>query len=88
MDDIQSILNAMSASAVAPQTAAFALAAIGLNIHFGYTGLLNIGQVGLHAARRLRLRISIVAGLPLWLAHPRRAARPRSCSRSSSASRP
>ncbi|MCY7363836.1 MAG: hypothetical protein LH469_00695, partial [Frankiaceae bacterium] len=23
-----------------------ALAAIGLNIHFGYTGLLNFGQVG------------------------------------------
>jgi branched-chain amino acid transport system permease protein len=28
----------------------FALAAIGLNIHFGYTGLLNFGQVGFMAA--------------------------------------
>ena len=30
------------------------LAAIGLNVHFGYTGLLNFGQVGVHARRRLR----------------------------------
>ncbi|MFN0092496.1 MAG: branched-chain amino acid ABC transporter permease [Acidimicrobiales bacterium] len=28
---------------------AFALAAIGLNVHFGYTGLLNFGQVGFMA---------------------------------------
>ena len=28
----------------------FALAAIGLNVHFGYTGLLNFGQVGFMAA--------------------------------------
>ncbi|MCB0975011.1 MAG: branched-chain amino acid ABC transporter permease [Actinobacteria bacterium] len=28
----------------------FAIAAIGLNIHFGYTGLLNFGQVGFMAA--------------------------------------
>ncbi|MBA2254452.1 MAG: branched-chain amino acid ABC transporter permease [Chloroflexi bacterium] len=28
----------------------FALAAIGLNLHFGYTGLLNFGQVGFMAA--------------------------------------
>ena len=28
----------------------FALAAVGLNVHFGYTGLLNFGQVGFLAA--------------------------------------
>ena len=33
----------------APTTAAFALAAIGLNVHFGYTGLLNFGQAGFMA---------------------------------------
>lgn len=44
MNDIQDILNAMIREAVSPQTAAVAIAVIGLNIHFGYTGLLNIGQ--------------------------------------------
>ena len=44
MDTIQAILNAMLREAVSPQTAAVAIAAIGLNIHFGYTGLLNFGQ--------------------------------------------
>ena len=34
----------MIRTAVDPQTAAVAIAVIGLNIHFGYTGLLNIGQ--------------------------------------------
>ncbi len=38
------ILNGMMSSATAPQTAAVAIAVIGLNIHFGFTGLLNIGQ--------------------------------------------
>ena len=31
---------------IAPTTAAYALAAIGLNIHFGMTGLFNMGQAG------------------------------------------
>ncbi|MGI9016045.1 MAG: branched-chain amino acid ABC transporter permease [Euzebya sp.] len=38
---IDGIRNALGVEAVV-----FALAAIGLNIHFGYTGLLNFGQVG------------------------------------------
>ena len=46
MDTIQTILNAMLREAISPQTAAVAIAAIGLNIHFGFTGLLNIGQSG------------------------------------------
>lgn len=33
-------------SATGPSAAVYALAAIGLNMHFGYTGLLNFGQVG------------------------------------------
>ncbi|MDH4171291.1 MAG: branched-chain amino acid ABC transporter permease, partial [Acidimicrobiia bacterium] len=31
------------------QAVYFALAAIGLNVHFGYTGLLNFGQAGFMA---------------------------------------
>ena len=33
----------------------FAMAAIGLNIHFGYAGLLNFGHVGFMAAGALSL---------------------------------
>ena len=55
MDDIQSILNAMLRAAIQPQTAALAIAVIGLNIHFGYTGLLNMGQAGFMLLGRLRL---------------------------------
>jgi neutral amino acid transport system permease protein len=33
-------------AAVGPNAAIYAVAAIGLNMHFGYTGLLNFGQVG------------------------------------------
>ena len=31
---------------ISPTTAAYALAALGLAIHFGFTGLLNFGQAG------------------------------------------
>ncbi|MGH2394513.1 MAG: branched-chain amino acid ABC transporter permease, partial [Candidatus Limnocylindria bacterium] len=43
MDWTRIITNALEAS-VGVQTVVFALAAIGLNVHFGYTGLLNFGQ--------------------------------------------
>lgn len=43
MNDI--ISNALG-EIIAPTTAAYALAAIGLNIHFGMTGLFNMGQAG------------------------------------------
>lgn len=44
--DVADILTFAIRSAFGPLAIAFALATIGLNIHFGYTGLLNIGQVG------------------------------------------
>lgn len=34
---------------ISPQTAAYALATLGLAVHFGYTGLLNFGQAGFMA---------------------------------------
>jgi len=43
MDWQRIIVNALEA-AVGLETVVFALAAIGLNVHFGYTGLLNFGQ--------------------------------------------
>ncbi len=43
--DLIEVLSFAFRSAVGPLAITFALAAIGLNIHYGYTGLLNIGQV-------------------------------------------
>ena len=46
----------------------FALAAIGLNIHFGYTGLLNFGQAVFMAAGAYGLAITVVTyGASFWL---------------------
>ena len=55
MDWIQILVNTAS-SIISPVTIAYALAAIGLVVHFGFTGLLNMGIAGLHGDRRLRLR--------------------------------
>jgi neutral amino acid transport system permease protein len=68
MDDIQSILSAMTRAAVSPQTAAVAIAVIGLNIHFGYTGLLNIGQSAFMLLGAYGFAISITQGWPLVVA--------------------
>lgn len=64
MDTIQSILNAMMREALSPGTAAVAIAVIGLNIHFGYTGLLNIGQSAFMLLGAYGLAISVWHGLP------------------------
>ena len=37
---------ARSQQALGPTAIIYCLAAIGLNVHFGYTGLLNFGQAG------------------------------------------
>ncbi|MCW2767728.1 MAG: leucine/isoleucine/valine transporter permease subunit [Nocardioides sp.] len=68
MDTIQSILNAMLREAVSPQTAAVAIAVIGLNIHFGFTGLLNMGQSAFMLLGAYGFAISITHGLPLVVA--------------------
>ena len=47
--DFGTIIDAAFSAAFGPQAIVFALAAIGLNIHFGYTGLLNFGQAGFMA---------------------------------------
>ncbi|WP_347754453.1 branched-chain amino acid ABC transporter permease [Agrococcus sp. ProA11] len=47
--DILAILSNAASEILSPTTAAFALATIGLNIHFGYSGLLNFGQAGFMA---------------------------------------
>jgi ABC-type branched-subunit amino acid transport system permease subunit len=68
MDDIQNILNNMLRVAVDPTTAAVAIAVIGLNIHFGYTGLLNIGQSAFMLLGAYGMAISVTQGWPLAVA--------------------
>lgn len=68
MDTILSILNGMLREAISPGTAAVAIAVIGLNIHFGFTGLLNFGQAGFMLLGAYGFAISINYDLPLMLA--------------------
>jgi neutral amino acid transport system permease protein len=50
-------------------TVIYALAAIGLNVHFGYTGLLNFGQAAFLAVGAYGLSISVaISGLPFGVA--------------------
>src|SRR4051812_7784535 len=51
-----------------PAAAVYCLAAIGLNVHFGYTGLLNFGQAGFMAVAAYTLAAFVATwGLPFWL---------------------
>ncbi len=67
MDWTRIIVNALEAS-IGLQTVVFALAAIGLNVHFGYTGLLNFGQSGFLAVAAYGMGVTVQSfDLPLWL---------------------
>ncbi|HUF97623.1 MAG TPA: branched-chain amino acid ABC transporter permease [Ilumatobacter sp.] len=61
--------DAMVAS-VGPVAAAYALAAIGLNLQFGYAGLLNFGHVGFMLAGAYGLAITVESGGSFWLGIP------------------
>lgn len=54
-------------SAVGIQACFYALAAIGLNVQFGFTGLLNFGHIGSALVGAYGTAISVNSGLPLWL---------------------
>jgi branched-chain amino acid transport system permease protein len=61
------ITNALEAS-IGIQAVVFALAAIGLNVHFGYTGLLNFGQSGFLAVAAYGMAVTVQTfDLSLWL---------------------
>jgi len=52
---------------ISPTTAAYALAALGLAIHFGFTGLVNFGQAGFMAIGAYGYAIStLTLGFPVW----------------------
>ncbi|OAH49299.1 branched-chain amino acid ABC transporter permease [Microbacterium oleivorans] len=53
---------------LSPITIAYALAATGLAVHFGYAGLLNFGMAGFMALGGYGYAISVLSfGLPWWL---------------------
>lgn len=67
--DWGSILNNTAGWLFSPTTIAYALAATGLAVHFGYAGLLNFGMAGFMAIGAYSYAISILSfGLPWWLA--------------------
>jgi neutral amino acid transport system permease protein len=67
--DWGSILSNAAGELISPTTAAYALAAIGLSVHFGYAGLLNFGQAGFMAVGAYAFAISTLQfSAPVWLA--------------------
>ncbi|MCM0622126.1 branched-chain amino acid ABC transporter permease [Nocardioides bruguierae] len=68
MDQFLSILQATVEEGIAPTTAGVAIAVIGLNIHFGFTGLLNIGQAGFMLLGAYGMAITLTQGLPMLVA--------------------
>lgn len=67
MDFWVDLLITVLQSAISPTTAAFVLAAIGLNIHFGFTGLMNMGQAGFMLVGAYGFGVSAsYFGLGLW----------------------
>ncbi len=66
--DILDIIGSALKAGLRPETAYISLAAIGLNIHFGYTGLLNFGQAGFMAVGAYGLAIPVFAfEASLWV---------------------
>lgn len=65
--DIQEILADGLRNALGPGAAVYALAAIGLNMHYGYTGLINFGQAGYMMLGAYGVAITVASGGPLWL---------------------
>ncbi|MFD2353346.1 branched-chain amino acid ABC transporter permease [Nonomuraea ferruginea] len=62
------ILSTTLKAAIGVETVWYALAAIGINIHFGYTGLLNFGQSAFLAVAGYGLAVTVtVIGLPFWI---------------------
>ena len=66
MDWLQILSNSAS-SILSPATMAYALAALGLAVHFGFAGLINMGIAGFMALGAYGYAISILTfGFPWW----------------------
>src|SRR5690554_5604469 len=61
------LLSNTAAWLLMPETIAYAIATVGLAVHFGYGGLLNFGQAGFMALGAYGYAISILTfGFPWW----------------------
>ena len=69
MDWLKILIDAGRAAIGVP-AAAYALSSIGLNLQFGYTGLLNFGHVAFMLVGAYGMAITADAGAPLWLGIP------------------
>lgn len=65
--DVGKILIDGLRAAVGVPAAAFAVSAVGLNLQFGYTGLLNFGHVGSMLLGAYGLAITVDLGGSMWL---------------------
>jgi branched-chain amino acid transport system permease protein len=66
--DWSSIFSGSLQQGLGPTAVIYCLAAIGLNINFGYTGLLNFGQAGFMAIGGYAMASFVATwGLPFWL---------------------
>ncbi len=67
--DWEFILRSTGQAAFGPDACYYALAAAGLNMHIGYTGLLNFGQAAFGAAGAYGLAVAVVTyGVSFWAA--------------------
>lgn len=65
--EFSEILSTGFSGMIGPEAAIYALAAIGLNLHFGYTGLLNFGPVAFMLVGAYGLAISVTTfGWSMW----------------------
>ena len=66
--DLGQLLTNVLSEMTGPTAIAYALAAIGLNIHFGLTGLINMGQAGFMLLGAYGFAIATIQGAPLVVA--------------------
>ena len=68
MGELIDAISVAGKSAFSFQAIFFALMAIGLNVHFGYTGLLNFGQIAFAMLGGFGIAISVSKwGMPFWV---------------------
>ncbi|MEO7127211.1 MAG: branched-chain amino acid ABC transporter permease [Nakamurella sp.] len=65
--DWAGIFSSALSDMLGPFAAIYALATLGLNVHFGYTGLLNFGQVAFMMVGAFGIGVGVVTfGLSIW----------------------
>lgn len=66
--DFGNIIGNALREGIGPNAAFYAVLALGLNVHYGYTGLLNFGQVGFALAGAYGMGVVVSTfGLSMWL---------------------